>query len=178
MAVLVDPQRARAHEPIDWLLAGRIARRVAGKDSLSRSYLAASLASDFAEVSAQAEDLVAEYTGLRAPGPARAQVLDRGGWVEANVRSMRHLLAPLTDRIGARIGTSPLAPVGRTVTATELGVLLGWFSQRVLGQYDLLVPTEDDGAPVDDAVYYVGPNVLALEKRYAFRPRDYTCFSA
>jgi coenzyme F420 biosynthesis associated uncharacterized protein len=178
VSVSVEPQRSRLPEPIDWPLAGRIARRVAGNDPLSRTYLAASLETDLAEVSVQAEELVAEFTGLRAPTPARALVLDRAGWVDANVTSMRHLLAPLTERVGERIAKSPFAPVGRTVTATELGVLLGWFSQRVLGQYDLLVPSDDDGAPTDDAVYYVGTNVLALEKRYAFRPRDFRLWIA
>jgi coenzyme F420 biosynthesis associated uncharacterized protein len=75
---------------------------------------------------------------------------------------------------------SPFAPAGRAVSATELGLLLGWFSQRVLGQYDVLVP--DDAGREDhagtaaqdgDAVYYVGANVLSLEKRFAFRPRDF-----
>lgn len=178
MAVSVEPQRAHLPEPIDWSLAGRIARRVAGRDPLSRSYLSASLASDFAAVSAEAEALVADFTGLRSTTPARALVLDRAGWVDANVVSMRNLLAPLTERVGERIAKSPFAPVGRTVTATELGVLLGWFSQRVLGQYDLLVPSDDDGSPTDDAVYYVGPNVLALEKRFAFRPRDFRLWIA
>lgn len=177
IAAPVEPQRARPPEPIDWALAGRVARRVSGRDPLGRSYLAASLESDFAEVSIQAEVLVAEFTGLRARTPARAMVLDRAGWVDANVTSMRHLLAPLTERVGERIARSPFAPIGRTVTATELGVLLGWFSQRVLGQYDLLVP-DDDGDAVDDAVYYVGANVLALEKRFAFRPRDFRLWIA
>jgi coenzyme F420 biosynthesis associated uncharacterized protein len=72
---------------------------------------------------------------------------------------------------------SPVAGVGRTVAATELGVLLGFFAQRVLGQYDLLVPDEDD-APADDAVYYVGANILALEKRFAFRPHDFRLWIA
>jgi coenzyme F420 biosynthesis associated uncharacterized protein len=156
VAAPVEPARARAPEPIDWALAGRIARRVSGRDPLAGSYLAGSLDSDFAEVSAQAEALVADFTGLRSSTPARALVLDRVGWVDANVRSMRNLLAPLTERVG---------------------VLLGWFSQRVLGQYDLLVPG-DDGAPADDAVYYVGSNVLSLEKRYAFRPRDFRLWIA
>lgn len=173
----VAPARAHAPEPIDWSLAGRVARRVSGRDPLSTSYLAASLEDDFAEASAEAEELVADFTGLEAPTPARAHVLDRTGWVDANVRSMRALLAPLTHRIGERVARSPFAPVGRTVTATELGVLLGWFSQRVLGQYDLLVPGDDD-QPVDDAVYYVGANVLSLEKRFAFRPRDFRLWIA
>src|SRR6185295_10088361 len=61
-------RRAQVPEPIDWALAGRIARRVSGRDPLATSYLAGSLASDFAEVTAEAEVLVAEFTGLRAPG--------------------------------------------------------------------------------------------------------------
>ena len=112
------------------------------RDPIADSYLAASLAEDFASVTTQAEALVTEHTGLRVVGDARASVLDRSGWVEANVASMRRLLGPLTSKLGSEMVASPLAPIGRTVSATELGVLLGWFSQRVLGQYDLLVPDD------------------------------------
>src|SRR5262249_60196857 len=62
-------------DPLDWDLAERVARRVAGRDPLSNSYLGESLRDDFASVTALAEQLVAEYTGLRAPGSARAQVV-------------------------------------------------------------------------------------------------------
>jgi coenzyme F420 biosynthesis associated uncharacterized protein len=48
----------------------------------------------------------------------------------------------------------------------------------VLGQYDLLVPEDSSLAVADDAVYYVGPNVLNLEKRFAFRPRDFRLWIA
>ncbi len=46
--------------------------------------------------------------------------------------------------------------------------MLGWVSRRVLGQYGLILPER-----ADDTVFFVGPNVLAMEKRYAFRPRDF-----
>ena len=164
-------------DAVDWDLAGRVARRVAGRDPLEHSYLAASLVEDFTALTTRAQALVAEHTGLRAPGDARAQVLDRQGWVDANVTSMRRLLGPLTGRMAERMGHSPVSGIGRRVAATELGVLLGWLSQRVLGQYDLLVP-DDDGAPADDAVYYVGANVLALEKRFAFRPQEFRLWIA
>jgi coenzyme F420 biosynthesis associated uncharacterized protein len=164
-------------DPVDWALAARVARRFAGREPLAGSYLETSLRTDFEEVTREAEALVADFTGLRAPDPAHAAVLDRGAWIEVNVASMRRLLAPLTERVGERIARSPIAPVGRRVTGTEMGMLLGYLSQRVLGQYDLLVVADsaDDPPVANDsgAVYYVGTNVLALEKRYAFAPRDF-----
>jgi coenzyme F420 biosynthesis associated uncharacterized protein len=169
------PAGAPVPDPVDWATARRVARVVAGRDALSDSYLGASLVHDFAAVTAEAEALVGDFTGLRGPGRATAAVLDRGGWVDANIESMRRLIAPLTERVGARLANSPIAPIGRYVTGTEVGVLLGYVAQRVLGQYDLLV-TEDQSE--SDAVYYVGPNVLNLEKRFAFRPRDFRMWIA
>ncbi|HXY92959.1 MAG TPA: zinc-dependent metalloprotease [Acidimicrobiia bacterium] len=172
---VADDAAPASVDPLDWGLAERVARRVAGREPLSSSYLAESLRADFLEVTVQAEDLVAEHTELRVPGPARAQVVDRASWVSANVRSMRRLLEPLTARVGQRMAGSPIAPIGRRIAGTETGVLLGYLAQRVLGQYDLLV-LDEDGA--SDAVYYVGGNILALEKRYAFRPRDFRLWIA
>jgi coenzyme F420 biosynthesis associated uncharacterized protein len=165
-----------SYDPIDWQVAERIARRVARRDQLSESYLATSLGADFDEITREAEGLVADCTRLRAPGVARAQVVDRGEWIGANVASMQRLLEPLTARIGARMAAHPMAPIGRRIAGTETGVLLGYLAQRVLGQYDLLVPDDGDAPP--DAVYYVGGNVLALEKRFAFRPRDFRLWIA
>jgi coenzyme F420 biosynthesis associated uncharacterized protein len=162
-----------APEPVDWALAERVARRFSGRAPLASSYLGESLQPDFHAVTVEAEALVADFTGLRAPSAATAAVLNRAGWVEANVASMRRMLAPLTRRMGERMGRGPVAGVGRTVAGTEMGVLLGYLSQRVLGQYDLLVPDDGTSTLDADAVYYVGPNVLELEKRFAFPPRDF-----
>jgi uncharacterized protein (DUF2342 family) len=85
------------------------------------------LQADFAELTAQAEELVAESTGLRsAAGPARARVTDRAGWVSANVASFQRLLGPHLDRLDpSRLTTAnaltsrlagPLASAGRTVS--------------------------------------------------------------
>jgi coenzyme F420 biosynthesis associated uncharacterized protein len=167
-----------APDPVDWELALRVARRVAGREPLAASYLADSLRRDFVAVTVEAEAYVSDFTGLRPPTPARGQLLDRAGWVEANIASMQRLLAPLTSKVGDRVARSPLAPVGRRIAGTEMGVLLGWAGKRVLGQYDLLVPDDPVRPSSDDAVYYVGPNVLGLEKRYAFRPRDFRLWIA
>ena len=165
-------------EPVDWALAERIAIKVAGREPFAGSYHADSLGPDFAELTAQAEELVAAETGLRSlSGPARARVTDRAGWVRANVASFRRLLRPLTDRIGERLSSGPLGPVASKAAGAEVGALLGWMSTRVLGQYDLLV-IEDEHPDDQDVVYYVGPNVLALEKRFGFPPRDFRLWLA
>jgi coenzyme F420 biosynthesis associated uncharacterized protein len=72
---------------------------------------------------------------------------------------------------------SPFAPAGRAVAGAEMGALMGFLAQRVLGQYDLLGPDEA-GNDDADAVYYVGPNILVLEKRYGFRPGDFRLWIA
>jgi coenzyme F420 biosynthesis associated uncharacterized protein len=127
-------------------------------------------------VTERAETLVGEFTGLVPDDRATALALDRQRWVEANIASFRNTLAPFTSKVGERMAQSPFAPAGRAVAGAEMGVLMGFLAQRVLGQYDLLVPT--DGDTDVDAVYYVGPNILALEKRYGFRPGDFRLWIA
>ena len=166
-------------DPIAWDLAERVAARVGGREPLAESYHVDSLERDFAELTAEAEALVAEETGLvSAAGPARARVTDRRGWVKANLASFRRLLKPLTERLGSKMSTNAAASgVTRTLTGIEVGTLLGWMSTRVLGQYDLLLVEDEDPAE-QDLVYYVGPNVLALEKKFAFPPREFRLWLA
>ncbi len=163
---------------VDWALAERVAVRVSGREPFAESYYYDSLGPDFAELTAQAEELVGETTGLRSlSGPARARLTDRAGWIAANIASFQRLLRPLIDKFGERMASRPLAPVAQKFAGAEVGVMLGWMSTRVLGQYDLLIIEEE--APHDqDIVYYVGPNVLALEKLYAFPPREFRLWLA
>jgi coenzyme F420 biosynthesis associated uncharacterized protein len=158
---------------VDWNLAEKVAVRSAGREPFSQSYHYQSLARDFDELTAVAEDQVAEATGLRSlSGEARARVTDRQGWVRANIASFQRLLRPITDRLDQTVASHPFAPVASRVAGAEVGMILGWMSGRVLGQYDLLV-VEDEDPDDQDLVYYVGPNVLALEKRFGFPPREF-----
>ncbi|MCU1500063.1 MAG: Coenzyme biosynthesis-associated protein [Acidimicrobiales bacterium] len=157
---------------VDWGLAEKVAVRAAGREPFADSYHYASLTTDFEELTAQAEDQVAAATGLRSlTGSARARVTDRQGWVRANIASFQRLLRPITDKLDV-LANSPLAPVASRVAGAEMGMMLGWMSSRVLGQYDLLV-VEDENPEDQDIVYYVGPNILGLEKRFAFPPREF-----
>ena len=56
-----------------------------------------------------------------------------------------------------------------------MGAVLGWMSGRVLGQYDLLFGDSDSP---QDAVYYVGPNIVGLERRHGFDPREFRLWIA
>jgi coenzyme F420 biosynthesis associated uncharacterized protein len=164
--------------PVDWDLARRIARRVSGDDPLARSYLGGSLHSDFARFTPEAEELVGLETGLvSAHGAARSRVIDRAGWIDANIASFRRLLSPVMGKLGDGESVGRLGSVAGRVAAVELGSVLGWMSRRVLGQYDLLL-AEDDNPEDQDIVYYVGPNILAIEKRFSFPPGEFRLWLA
>ena len=47
----------------------------------------------------------------------------------------------------------------------------------MLGQYDLLL-TEDEDRDDQDLVYYVGPNILSIEKKFAFDPKQFRLWLA
>ena len=165
-------------EPVAWDVAERVAGRVARRiDTRIDWATLRSLVTDFEEVTAQAEALVEESTGLRSSaGPARAQVATREEWIHANVSSFRRLLGPVLARAGKGQGLPGfLGPVGRVAAGAEMGVVLGWMSGRVLGQYDLLFA--DSGSP-QDAVYYVGQNIVSLERRHGFEPREFRLWIA
>lgn len=165
-------------DAISWDVVRRVAGRVAEVHGPAEHYHAASLQSHFDELTAQAEDLVGEATGLRSlAGPARARVTDRAGWVAANVSSFQRLLRPVLDRLAPRLTSGPLASVGRVAAGVQVGTILGWMSTRVLGQYDLLLVEEE--SPADqDMVYYVGPNIVDLEKRFGFAPKQFRLWVA
>jgi len=160
-------------------VAEQVARRVAGRTDIPVDWATLrGLVTDFQEVTAQAEALVEQSTGLRSlVGPARAQVATREEWIHANISSFRRLLGPVLERVGKSGRSLPglLGPVGRVAAGAEMGVVLGWMSGRVLGQYDLLF-TEGDAS--EDAVYFVGPNIVSLERRHGFDPREFRLWIA
>jgi coenzyme F420 biosynthesis associated uncharacterized protein len=168
--------------PVDWDVAGRVARSIANRRPAMTDYERRAMAADFETLTADAERLVAEETGLTSlAGPARARVTDRAGWVDANVASFQRLLRPVTDRMAAALASArgPRLPiqVGRALSGTQVGLLLGWMSGRVLGQYDQLI-IEDEDPEEQDLVYYVGPNVAAVERRYGFPPHEFRLWLA
>lgn len=173
----VDDRGEAAGDTVDWALAERVARRFTGSEDFSRSYHAAGMADDFERLTADAQSYVEAEVGFGSlAGTARGRVVDRGDWVKANIASYRRLLRPVLQRLDERM-TGPVALVSGKVAGAELGALLGWMSSRVLGQYDLLVLEEEDPHE-QDLVYFVGPNILGLEKRHSFPPEQFRMWVA
>jgi coenzyme F420 biosynthesis associated uncharacterized protein len=169
---------------IAWDTASQVARRVARSQIYLTDYERRSLELDFTEMTAQAEELVEQETGLRSlVGPARARVADRSQWVDANVASFQRLLRPVLVKVSERMasGRGRLSPmpvsVTRQLAGTELGLVLGWMSGRVLGQYDQLL-IEEERPEEQDIVYYVGPNVVGVERKYGFAPGQFRLWLA
>jgi len=162
---------------VDWDLARRVAIRISERRPSNSSYHYATLAPDFERFTAQAEQLVAEETGLHSHmGAARGRVADRPMWIEANIDSFQRLLRPLAGKLASK-EKSFLGEFGIKASGAEMGMLLGWMAGRVLGQYDLLI-VEDENPEDQDMVYYVGPNVLALESKYGFPPEEFRLWLA
>lgn len=162
---------------IDWDLARAIASKVErNKPQLSNDDRA-KMNADFEEFTELAETLVAKETGLvSVAGAARGRVAERADWVDANLRSFQRILRPMLIKMEEEM-SGPMSLVSPKVAGVELGMMLGWMSTRVLGQYDLMV-IEDEEPEKQDIVYYVGPNVKALEERFAFPERDFRLWLA
>jgi coenzyme F420 biosynthesis associated uncharacterized protein len=176
MARLIDPR-----------VATSVARRVSGDSAVSSPELLEQLKRDLDIAVPRSETLVAEVSGIPQPTPVRWAVIGRAQWAEANIGSMATMIQPLADKVGHRIDKLPfpIRLAQRTLVSIELGVLVGYISRRVLGQYDLLVPDEDDaprtrrrhptgGAPL----YFVGPNMVETEKKLGFIPDEFALWVA
>jgi coenzyme F420 biosynthesis associated uncharacterized protein len=124
---------------IDWNVAQRVGEMLAGSTG-GRAYRFGSSTNGVQPLAEQFAIRVSAYTGLALNEPLPTiESIDRPGWIEANIATMRPLLDPLTERIGK--GSGPLAPAMRSITqlllGAQMGAVTGMLSQRVLGQYDI-----------------------------------------
>jgi coenzyme F420 biosynthesis associated uncharacterized protein len=171
---------------IDWDTTTAVARRFSGDYPLAGTYHERKFALTAPEYVARASDLVAEETGLELPGAPAVKVISREDWVATNIEAFTALLAPLRDAILAEDpdalddeanpddesetgGTS--RPWAGRFMGVELGAVLGFLSRRVLGQYELVLPTGED--ELGDSVFFVGANVLTMERAHEFRPSHF-----
>ena len=138
-------RRARAGL-VDWAAVERIAvaRIAAAPGRLSAADLRAT---EPAYQAAMDRIVPALSAALGTPLPGvveRSSVVDRAGWIAANTAAFASLIgrleADLLDQVapvGGGLAKATMALANRWVTTRQLGILLGFMGQRVLGQYDL-----------------------------------------
>lgn len=163
---------SRAEALVDWRTASETGRRVAGPSPPTLPEERARLHADMAELVPRAEALVAEFVGLGV-GASRSRpwVMSRGAWISANLNGLRRLLEPLARRLLPE-GASR-SEIRRKALGAQIGGLLGYVSKKVLGQYDAFLPPDDE-----DLIYFIGPNLIEAERRFALQPRDFRLWVA
>jgi coenzyme F420 biosynthesis associated uncharacterized protein len=142
---------------IDWMIAEKIATYVAGRGD------APALTVDLAPLATDAARRVVEYTRLtpvrELPPP---EGIGRREWISANLGSMRRMLDPVLERAGDKLGVlKGTRSLGVSVVSTiEVGVVVGFLAQRVLGQYELVL-LEETPADAPPRLLFVLPNLGA-----------------
>lgn len=157
---------------IDWSSASKNARLIAGAAPKMLPGEADLVRADLRVMTARAEELVADRTGLALPPTrARAWVVGRGQWIDANLRSLERIMGPLLDRLVT--GKEERKGWRSKALGAQVGGLLGYVSRKVIGQYDVFLPPDDE-----DLIYFVGPNVVSVERKLGFDPADFRLWVA
>ena len=94
---------------------------------------------------------LSQALGTELPGVVeRSAVVDRAGWVHANVATFASLIGQLERELldqvvptGGGLAKATMALANRWVTTRQLGFLLGFMGSKVLGQYDLALLTAE-----------------------------------
>jgi coenzyme F420 biosynthesis associated uncharacterized protein len=113
-------------------------------------------------------DPLSRFTGIELPqglaNGRQLRVADRAEWIDFNIEGFGQLMEPIVQRAAAGAGDFTWAVGGVTLTA-QVGLLLGFLSSRVLGQYDtgpLLTPGRDDEP---GKVFFLDGNIVSAAAR-------------
>lgn len=147
---------------------------MAGTYPLADTYHLFDLAEKMERITLEVSSIVPDATGLQLPGSPSTVVIDRSEWMDRNVATFSHLTEParrkLEERIeGAGTRSQSAAAIAERVMAAETRAVLSILARRVLGQYELVLPTGEQG----DMVAYVGPNILQMERTHQFKPAEF-----
>jgi coenzyme F420 biosynthesis associated uncharacterized protein len=159
---------------VDWIVAERIAGFIAGTGD------APAPKADLAALAVESEKRVTAYTGLRPARPLPPpEGISRREWIGSNISSMRALLDPVLARAGEGLGPlRPAVEIGMgIVLSTEVGVVLGYLAQRVLGQYELVLLDEaiEDRPP---RLLFVLPNLGQAVRSFGAEEKEFMTWVA
>jgi coenzyme F420 biosynthesis associated uncharacterized protein len=157
---------------VDWGFAKATGRRLVQPGPRVMPEEAAEVVASLRAASERSRGPVAETARMQAPeGASPVLIVDRPGWIDANVDSMQAMLEPVIKAMLAKrkmpMSGSPLIlGVGGKVTGAEVGTLTAFLASKILGQYDLA----PDGTP---RLMLVAPNVLFTETELGVDAADF-----
>jgi coenzyme F420 biosynthesis associated uncharacterized protein len=159
---------------IDWIVAERVAAYVAGTGDFPDPQV------DLEELKAESERRVVSYTGLEPVSPLPApEGVSRREWVTSNIRSTRALLDPVMERAGKGLGRAApgIQIAAGAVLSLEIGLVVGYLGQRVLGQYELVLLDEaaEDHPP---RLLFVLPNLGQALSNFQADEREFMTWVA
>ena len=146
--------------------------------------------SELRDLASAVQQPVYEVTRLSATpngSLGRVAVVDRPGWIRANVDGFRVVLEPLVEQLrerapaggsGGSAGSRPgsvISAVGSRVTGIQAGLILAYLSGRVLGQYELFLPPETSPRDGEQPgrLTLVAPNIVMVERELGVDPHDF-----
>ncbi|KUF15549.1 MULTISPECIES: zinc-dependent metalloprotease [Streptomyces] len=169
-------------EMVDWNLAVATATRLVRPGPEVSRDEARAVVAELRKHAKSSEGHVRSFTrmGTEDIHDTPVLVVDRAGWVRANVAGFREVLKPLLEKMKDRRGGGPggavLGAVGGKVTGVELGMLLSFLASRVLGQYETFAPATRDlpaGANGGGRLLLVAPNIVHVERELDVDPHDF-----
>ncbi|ARF56727.1 zinc-dependent metalloprotease [Streptomyces gilvosporeus] len=173
-------------EMVDWNLAVSTATRLVRPGPEVSRDEARAIVAELRRHAKSSEAHVRAFTRMAQPDalgetPLDTPVLvvDRPGWIKANVAGFRAVLKPLLAKMEDRRATVPggavLGAVGGKVTGVELGMLLSFLASRVLGQYETFAPASRDlpAASQGGRLLLVAPNIVHVERELEVDPHDF-----
>lgn len=155
---------------IDWELARRTGRTLVPAGPEASAAQIAEAVTELREGAAASEGPVREFTDLHASSStAPVLVVDRPGWISANVDGFRTIMSPLADKVEKSAGPVTRS-VGPKVAGAELGGILAFLGAKVLGQFDPFW----EGADGDvGRLLLVAPNIVDVERTLDVDPHDF-----
>jgi putative hydrolase len=143
----------------------------------------------FEEVVRLAELKVQAFTGLEPPHDLpRVDPVRRGQWVQASIDGLKAVVEPAASKLaeaveraqgeGALAETAGFAQqmvrqLSPLLLGAQVGSVLGYLAQHVLGQYDIALPRSDT-----PALLFVVPNIAAFERDWSLPPTDFRTWVA
>ncbi|GAA0491829.1 zinc-dependent metalloprotease [Streptomyces stramineus] len=175
---------------VDWKLAVATATRLVRPGPEVSRDEAREVVAELRRHAKTSEEHVRAFTRMSPPPPGPGEdpdavdtpvlVVDRAGWIKANVAGFRALLGPLLEKMQNRRGSAPggavLGAVGGKVTGVELGMLLSFLASRVLGQYETFAPATRDLPGAEGGggrLLLVAPNIVHVERELEVDPHDF-----